>query len=57
MLLKKEIQSEALVRNVEAYARFLDLAATISGQVINNNSLASDGDIPKELLHRFFDLL
>ncbi|MBU6374878.1 MAG: ATP-binding protein [Bdellovibrionales bacterium] len=55
--LREEIQAEALTRNVQSFARFLDLAAEISGQWINYSQLASDSEIPKETLRRYYDIL
>lgn len=55
--LREEIQAEALIRNVQSFARFLDLAAECSGQWINYSQLASDSEIPKESLRRYYDIL
>jgi predicted AAA+ superfamily ATPase len=55
--LREEIKAEGLVRDVGTYARFLDLSSAVSGQVINYSALASDSEIPKESLRRFFDIL
>ncbi len=55
--LREEIQAEAVVRQVASFARFLDLAAHRSGQEINYSALASDSEIPKETLRRYFDIL
>lgn len=55
--LREEIQAEALIRNIATYSRFLDLAAETSGQIVNYSSLASDSEIPKETLRRYFDIL
>lgn len=55
--LREEIQAEALVRNVGDYARFLDIAAQVSGQWVNYSKLASDAEIPKETIRRYFTLL
>ncbi|MBI4238063.1 MAG: ATP-binding protein [Deltaproteobacteria bacterium] len=55
--LREEIQAEALTKDVGTYARFLDLAAEASGQWINYSKLASDGEIPKETVRRFFSIL
>ncbi len=57
LYLREEIQSEALVRNLSTFSNFLDIAATISGQEINYSSVATDSEIPKESLRRYFDLL
>ena len=55
--LREEIQTEALVRNLDSFSRFLDVAAESSGQIINYTKLSSDAEIPKESLRRFFDIL
>lgn len=55
--LREEIQAEALTRNLGSYARFLDVAAEASGRWINYSKLASDSEIPKETLRRFYTLL
>ena len=55
--LREEIQAEALIRNVGTYARFLDLAAVSSGDWINYSKVASDAEIPKETVRRFFQIL
>jgi predicted AAA+ superfamily ATPase len=55
--LREEIQTEAAAKNVGAYARFLDVAAEASGDWINYSKLASDSEIPKETIRRFFQIL
>lgn len=55
--LKEEIQAEALTRDLASYARFLDIAAELSGQYINYSKLASDSEINKETIRRFFQIL
>lgn len=55
--LREEIQAEALVRNIGAYARFLDTAADASGDWINYSKLSSDMELPKETVRRFFEIL
>jgi len=55
--LREEIQAEALIRNVGTYARFLDLAAVSSGDWINYSKVASDAEIPKETIRRFYQIL
>lgn len=55
--LREEIQAEAVVRKVDVFARFLDLAAEVSGQMINYSELSSDSEIPKESLRRYFEIL
>ncbi|MBI4365683.1 MAG: ATP-binding protein [Deltaproteobacteria bacterium] len=55
--LREEIQAEALTREIGSYSRFLDVAAVASGQWINYSKFASDTEIPKETIRRFFSLL
>lgn len=55
--LREEIQAEAVVRNIGAYARFLDTAAEVSGDWINYSKLSSDMELPKETVRRFLEVL
>jgi uncharacterized protein len=55
--LREEIQAEAIARDVGSYSRFLDVAAACSGQWINYSKLASDSEIPKETIRRYFSIL
>lgn len=55
--LREEIQAEALTQKLGSYARFLDLAAEASGDWMNYSKIASDSEIPKETIRRFFALL
>lgn len=55
--LREEIQAEALTRSIQSFARFLDVAAQSSGQILNYSQLSSDSEIPKETLRRYMDIL
>jgi predicted AAA+ superfamily ATPase len=55
--LREEIRVEALVRNLGDYARFLDIAAVLSGQWLNYSKISSDTEIPKETIRRYVALL
>ncbi|OGQ05974.1 MAG: hypothetical protein A2W61_04350 [Deltaproteobacteria bacterium RIFCSPLOWO2_01_44_7] len=55
--LREEIQSEAIAKNIGAYARFLDLAAQSSGEWVNYSKIANDSEIPKETIRRFYTIL
>ena len=57
LYLREEIQAEALLRDIGGYARFLDVAAAQSGDWINYSKLASDAEIAKETLRRYYDIL
>lgn len=55
--LREEIRSEAVVREIGSYARFLDVMALTSGQGLNYSKLSSDTEIPKETFRRFVGIL
>jgi predicted AAA+ superfamily ATPase len=55
--LREEVQAESIIRDVGTYARFLDIAALGSGDWINYSKLASDTEIAKETIRRFFQIL
>jgi predicted AAA+ superfamily ATPase len=55
--LREEIQAEALVRNVGAYARLLEHVAASSGRVLNLAALCSDAGVVYETARRYLDVL
>lgn len=55
--LREEIQAEALVRDVGAYARLLDLVAASSGRVLNLNALCGDAGVRYETARRYLEVL
>lgn len=55
--LTQEIRAEALVRNLESFNRFLEVAAIANGQVTNIASLARDSGIARPTAQGYFDVL
>lgn len=55
--LREEVQAESIIRNMGSYARFVDVAAAASGDWISYSKLASDAEIAKETIRRFFQIL
>jgi uncharacterized protein len=55
--LREEIQAEALTKDLGDYSRFLNLAAELSGQYLNFSKIASDSEINKEKIRRYFQIL
>ncbi|MBI2606968.1 MAG: ATP-binding protein [Deltaproteobacteria bacterium] len=55
--LKEEIQSEALVKNIEGFSRFIFVAAACSGEFLDLSKLANQADIPRQSAVRFFEIL
>lgn len=55
--LKEEIQAESLTRNLEGFARFLSVAAACSSQTLDLSKLASESQVPRQTLVRYFEIL
>jgi predicted AAA+ superfamily ATPase len=57
LYLKEEIQSEALVRNLPGFARFLPLAALFHAQALNIAGLARDSGAKRTTVSGYIDIL
>ncbi len=57
MYLKEEIQSEALVRNLPGFVRFLPVAALLHGQTLNISGAARDTGVARTTLNGYIDIL
>ncbi len=55
--LKEEIQQEALVKNLESFSRFLEVAALMNGQTVNVAGISRDAGVPRPTVQRYFDTL
>ena len=55
--LVQEIQTEALTRNLGAFARFLEIAARQNGQVANAAGIARDAGINRRTVQSHFEIL
>jgi uncharacterized protein len=55
--LREEIQQEALARNLDSFARFLEVAAIMNGQVVNTAGIARDAAVARPTVQRFFEAL
>lgn len=55
--LKEEIKEEALVRNLNAFQRFLEVAALTDGEMINNNNIAQECGVSATTVNSYFDIL
>ena len=55
--LKEEIKAEALVRNLSAFARFLEIASLCHGQVLNKSNIARDSENKMYDVRTFFSIL
>jgi predicted AAA+ superfamily ATPase len=55
--LKEEVKEEALVRNLKAFQRFLEVAALTDGEMVNNNNIATDCGVSATTVSAYFDIL
>ena len=55
--LREEIQAEALVRNIGAFQRFLEVAARVNGQTVNVTGVARDAGVARQTVQDYFDIL
>jgi len=55
--LKEEIQAEALTRNVNAFAEFLDMVGISNGHEINYESFANDCQVSTTTIKNYFQIL
>ncbi len=55
--LREEIAAEAIVRNVGAFSRFLEVAALAHGEMINFTNMASDAQVPVSTVREYYEIL
>lgn len=54
---KEEIQQEALVRNLDSFFKFLQVAALTNGQILNISSIARDAGVARSSVQGYFQIL
>ena len=55
--LREEVAAEAIVRNVGAFSRFLEVAAHAHGEMINFANMASDAQAPASTVREYYRIL
>jgi uncharacterized protein len=55
--LREEIQAEALIRSIENFSRFLEIAGLTSGEQINFTAVASDAGVPPRTVREHYQIL
>jgi predicted AAA+ superfamily ATPase len=55
--LKEEILDEAIVRNIGAFSRFLDIAADQSGRIVNFSTIARDTGVSSKTIKGYYQIL
>ena len=55
--LREEIQQEALTRNLDSFYRFLTVAATVNGQLLNISNIAREVGVARSTVQGYFSIL
>lgn len=55
--LREEIQQEALTRNLDSFYRFLTVAATVNGQMLNIANIAREVGVARSTVQGYFSIL
>lgn len=55
--LREEIKAEGAVRNFAPFARFLEIAGQLNGQVLNMGNVAREAQVPRSTVEGYFELL
>lgn len=57
LYLQEEVRAEGAVRSIEAFSRFLDLAGSSNGQMLNYTKIGSDTGVPPRTIREHYQLL
>jgi predicted AAA+ superfamily ATPase len=55
--IREEIQQEALVRNLDSFSRFLEIAALMNGQIVNTAGISRDAAAARPTVQGYFATL
>ncbi len=55
--LTQEIRQEAVVKRLDSFTRFLEVAATVNAQVVNVSAIARDAAVARPTVQGFFEVL
>jgi uncharacterized protein len=55
--LQEEIRAESLTRSIEAFSRFLSVAALCNGEQLNYTKIGNDSQVPPRTVREFFVVL
>ena len=55
--LKEEIKAESLVRNLQTFNRFMEVAALTNGEMVNYSNIANDCGIDSKTVKEYFAIL
>lgn len=54
---REEIKEEGLVRKVEPFLRFLEIAGALNGQVVNFENVGREAQVPRKSVVQYFSIL
>ena len=57
LYLEQEIAAEGVTRNVPAFSRFLKVAASCNGTIVNFTSASNDAQVARTTVYEYFDIL
>lgn len=57
LYLKEEIQAEGIARNIEAFSRFLDVAAFTNAEQVNFENVGNDAQVPSRTVREYYQIL
>ena len=55
--LREEIRAESVVRNLDSFERFLEVAAMTDGEIVNYSNIASDCHVKSVTAREYFNIL
>jgi predicted AAA+ superfamily ATPase len=55
--LKEEIKEEQLIRKIDPFLRFLEIAAQMNGELLNISKIARDSGVDSTAIERYFEIL
>lgn len=55
--LREEIKEEGLVRKLDSFVRFLEIASLLNAQLVNADAIARDAKIPRSSVEGYFSIL
>lgn len=55
--LQQEVVAEGATRNVPAFSRFLKVAASCNGTLVNFTNVSSDAQVPRTTVYEYFEIL
>ncbi len=55
--LREEIREEQIVRNLDPFTRFLEVAAQTSGKIVNYSKIGRDCNVDSRVVSRYFQIL